>query len=210
MKFLYPQKPKRIYDVSVIPKSYFFQIKKNGWRAEIQSDNGFIIKNRQGSKLSRGNSDDWKFLEDIFPKPFHIDGELIGTRQAGRLLNHMVIWDIPVIGGNDFTNLPYIERYNILMSYIDAAKKHLDPTDDNKFGTYEIETNNNHGLFLSMNFEQKDFNKIWKIVVNEELKNRPSLPVNEGLVFKNPNAKDLWNFYKTSQHVNQLKLKTVD
>lgn len=210
MRFLYPQKPRHIYDVSVVPQNYFFQIKKNGWRAEIQSDNSFIIKNRENSKLSRGNSKDWEFLESIFPKPFYLDGELIGTRQAGKLLNHIVIWDAPILDGEDLSKLNYIERYNRLLKFTKDKVPHLDPNDVEKFGTWEIKLDNGFGLYLSMNFEQKDFKGIWDTVVKEELKNRPSLPVNEGIVFKNPNAKNLWDLYKTKVHTNQLKLKTVD
>jgi hypothetical protein len=209
MLFLFPQKPRHIHNVSVAPKNYFIQIKKNGWRAEIQSeDNSFIINSREGTKLSRCNSDHWKFLETIFPKPFYLDGELIGTRQANKKLNHIVIWDIPILGGKDLTKLDYIDRYNELLKYANVKSIHLDVNDVEKFGTMDITENDDYKLLLSMNFEQKEYKNLWDIVVKEEIKNRPSLPVNEGLVLKNPNARDLWNLYSTKERISQLKLKT--
>lgn len=210
MRFLYPQKPRHIYNVSVVPKNYTVQIKKNGWRVEIMSDTDFVINNREGSKLSRGDSNNWKFLDDIFPKPFYLDGELVGTRQAGKLLNHIVIWDVPILGGKDLTKLNYIDRYNELLKYVNVKNVSLDINNVETFGTYNIKTVNGFGIFLSMNFEQTEYKKLWDIVVEEEIKYRPRLPVNEGLVFKNPNARDLWSLYKTKELSSQLKLKTLE
>jgi len=209
MRFLYPQKPRHIHDVSVVPKNYFFQIKKNGWRAEIMCDSKFVINNREGSKLSRGDAEMWRFLEKIFPKPFYLDGELVGTRQAGKSLNHIVIWDVPILGGKDLTRVAYIDRYNELLKLADVNSAHLNASDTETFGTLDIAINDNYKLLLSMNFEQKEYKKFWDTVVKEEIKNRPSLPVNEGLVFKNPNARDLWDLYKTKEKISQLKLRTV-
>lgn len=209
MIFLFPQKPKHIFDVNIVPKDYLMQIKKNGWRAEIISDKDFIIKSREGKKLSRCTQDDWKFLEHIFPKPFYLDGELVGTRQAGRKLNHIVIWDAPILGGKNLTNLNYWTRYQMLLKYTQNQPAFTDNADHEKFGTKLINLKNDYGVYLSLNLDSKIFKDIWADLLIEK-KEAQNLPVNEGVVFKNPNARNLWDLYKTKENIDQLKMRTED
>lgn len=205
--FLYPQKPKLIFNVDIVPNNYIVQIKKNGWRVEIECDGKYVkLFNRKGNKLSRGDENNWQFIKDLFPSPFYLDGEVLGTRQMGNNLNCIVIWDAPVFDGQVFTKLPYIERYQKLQKFVN--NKIMFINDDKKYGTLFIGEHNGFGLYLSCNYNKKEWPILWNKILNEtkEYDKIKQLTVNEGLVFKNPNAENLWGV-KTIEHVNQLKFK---
>ena len=204
--FLYPQKPKQIFDVNLVPDNYNVQIKKNGWRTEIETSNNQVkLYSREGSKLSRGNENNFNFIKDVFPQPFSLDGELLGTRQTGNNLNCIVIWDVPILNSEDLTKLRYIDRYNKLLKFVNKKIKFIN--DDKKFGTYLIDEYKGFGIYLCINYKKEEWIKLWDKIIDEHNTKISKLAINEGLVFKNPNADNLWSTSKTIEHINQLKLK---
>jgi hypothetical protein len=204
--FLFPQKPIQIYNTKIIPESYNVQIKKNGWRVIIECDKNVVkLFNREGNKLSRGNEANWQFIKEILPYPFYLDGEVVGTRQSGNNLDTIVIWDAPILGEN-LIKKTYKERYKKLLNFKDLS---LNFIDNKSFGTVFLGQCNGFKLFLSKMYLKSEWRGLWNkiLIENVEADKIKKLSVNEGLVFKNLNANNLWSTSKTVEHVNQLKLK---
>ena len=200
MKFIFPEKPERIFDINTVPDNYFFQVKKDGHRCEIIiSDNGVEIFNRYGKPLNAIKNDNWEWLKNIFPSNTILDGEVVGARQKGEVNDTIVVWDCPFFDNKDLTNSSYIERYDELKKY--SNQNILELNNKKVFGTTFIGANNNLKIYLSSNFDKKEYYKYWKSLDGY---------FDEGLVFKNPKAKLAWNYRAGKTSVNQLKKLLTD
>jgi ATP-dependent DNA ligase len=125
--FWYPEKPNHIFDTSIIPDNYIAQIKKDGWRIIVTNINGKLeLFNRHGKLISAAQDKEWMWINKIFPGKFYLDGELIGQRQKNVLTNTIAIWDALYLEDKFLFNLPYIERYNLLLKYADVNNPSMD------------------------------------------------------------------------------------
>jgi ATP-dependent DNA ligase len=194
--FWYPEKPKRIYSFSKVPKNYIFQIKKDGWRIIINAMDGFTLHNREGSLITCTKSENWEWLKDIFGEGFYLDGEVIGRRQ-GEVIDTIVIWDILYHKGQALHKWNYMKRYDILYAYLTM---YLSELHGKIFGTDMIGQQNGMTLLLSKNYDLSDFKAVWKVL---EFDNK----YDEGVVFKNPNSPLKWSLNSNEHTFNQLKLK---
>lgn len=199
IKFIYPEKPERIFNINTVPENYFFQIKKDGHRCIIIIDDDVKIFNRQGKPLNAIKNDDWNWLKNIFPNKTILDGEVVGARQKGEINDTIVIWDSPLLDNKDLTNNSYIERYKKLEEF--SNKNILELSNTKVFGTTFIGAKNNLKIYLSSNYDKKEYYKYWKGLDGY---------FDEGLVFKNPNAKLAWNYKSGKTSIDQLKKLLID
>lgn len=116
--FIYPNKPKRIYDVDTFVKTlgtnWVVQSKWDGKRCHPFCDaQGNITMYSRHKTIFKGN---WKYLSSVpFKKPWYLDGELLSD-------NRIVIWDIATIGGKNIYSRPYRERLALFDFDTDAFK----------------------------------------------------------------------------------------
>lgn len=194
MLFLFPEKPNEIHDLNIVPPNYLGQIKKDGHRAIIEIDNIVKIYNRQGGILSATANQNWSFLNKIFPNKSLLDGEIVGIRQAKEKSDTIVIWDIPICDNIYLLKNSYLERWNLLNSFV--AKNQI--VTNKSFGCKFIGENNGLSIYLSNNFQVSEAEDIFKQLDGN---------FDEGIVFKNPNSCLEWSKTKTKVTINQLKYK---
>lgn len=195
MNFIFPEKPKRVYDIKTVPSNYQFQIKKDGHRAIIIINGEVKIYNRHGAILNAGKKFNWEWLSKVFPKGTILDGELVGARQAGQINDTIVIWDCPFFKEENLLDKSLSERHGILEK---LTSNNILPINNGKlFGTSYLENEDGMSICLSKNFDLSDYQKCWMSLDNY---------FDEGLVFKNPKANLNWNYVSTTESINQLKL----
>lgn len=206
--FWYPEKPKRIYSFSKVPKNYIMQVKKDGWRIIINAMDGFTLHNREGSLITCTKSENWEWLKDIFGEGFYLDGEVIGRRQ-GEVIDTIVIWDILYFQWQALHPWSYIKRYELLkMESLPEGIIKLDRkqylsgliVEPKAYGTEFIGKEKGMTLLLSKNYPLSEFTLVWAKIQKDN-------KYNEGVVFKNPESSLKWNLNSNEHTFNQLKLK---
>ena len=203
--FYYPEKPLRVNNPDLVPDDYICQVKKNGHRLIISYDEEFKLRSREGNtKVSGINEFDWTWLVDGFPKPFYLDGELMGIRQKGIPSDVIVIWDCLFLGKN-LINVPYLERWQMLKELtgrkIVSMPQKAGTTSKAKksFGTslIDYDTESNTMICVSNTYPKKDWHKLWHYLDEE---------YDEGLVFKKPTSKLSWNIRGSKEVSTSLKI----
>jgi len=214
--FLFPSKPKIIYDpdklISTLKdlgklQNYRVQIKKNGCRAIPSIENQVKIYGRQKTILTVSIEKDWSPLTTIFPNNTLLDGELIGRKQ-GEISNRLYLWDMPLCGGQDLTQVSYDERYqemkHLLLSTFD---KNSLPVDANSYflgALYYPEWIAQQFKEVTIGIAESYPAEKWQELL-ESGGYTGSAGENEGLVFKDITHSLSWNRYKTREIPEQVK-----
>jgi hypothetical protein len=203
--FYYPEKPKRINNADIVPDNYICQVKKNGHRIIISDDGEFKLRNRDGgTKMSGINEFDWSWLRKVFPKPFYLDGELMGIRQKGIPADTIVIWDALWLK-EPLIKVPYIERWKKLKALTGntvvsmPSKAGMTTKIKKALGSILIayDIGSHTMICLSNTYPKKEWFKLWQQL--DEV-------YDEGLVFKDGSSTLSWNIRSCREESSSLKL----
>jgi len=178
MRFLYPNKPVRVWDPHIAAKhvgipSWVVQPKWDGSRVEVTvEDQRVRLMSREGREW---DSTQWGWLASLpIPQPWYGDGELL---RSGKI----VLWDLAVLGGRSIFHQEYYPRLQTLQSLLPESVS---------VGAREV------SVAQTLSGERY-----------QELLTRVGEPHMEGIVWKDKTAKNLWGPNSTSEVGSQVKYR---
>ncbi|KPL05708.1 hypothetical protein AMJ85_11115 [candidate division BRC1 bacterium SM23_51] len=207
---LLPGQPMRVYQVPELNEDdWIVQIKKNGRRCIVRcagDDTPVELFNRHGERLT--NTQDWQWLSEVIPPPFVLDGEELGSRQAGAERNRLVLWDCILLDGETLLDHWYTRRLVILRHRINHSG--LRPVTGSFdqiaalgfLGCWRRDVWQRNGQYFGIlgDLPLSDWPVFWELITD------PDGP-DEGLVFKRATVALAWHPRPGVKDPNQLKLR---